>query len=63
MPGESDASLATISFEQKSSAGAQQALPPATLNSVTSVPSLCHGAPASKSRPTRFPSVSPTSPL
>lgn len=48
---------------RKSSAGAQQALAPATLNSVTSVPSLRHGSPASESLPSTFSNVLPTTPL
>lgn len=38
-------------------------MPPATLNSVTSVPSFCHGAPASKSLAITFSNVLPTTPL
>ena len=47
-------------LEQKSIVGAQQALPPATLNSVTSVPSFRHGVPASKSLAITFSNVLPT---
>lgn len=38
-------------------------MPPATLNSVTSVPSFRHGAPASKSLAITFSNVLPTTPL
>ncbi len=43
MSGDPDMPPATISLVQKPSVGPQYALPPATLNSVTSVPSFCHG--------------------
>lgn len=61
--GRVDMSLAKISLVQKSSVGAQQALPPATLNSVTSVPSFRHGAPALKYLADTFSNVLPTTPL
>ena len=42
--------------------GARYALPPAALNSVTSVPSFAHGRSAAKSRSSRFGGFAPVSP-
>lgn len=42
--------------------GARYALPPAALNSVTSVPSFTHGRSAAKSRSSRFGGFAPVSP-
>ena len=56
-------SQATISLLAMSYTGARYALEPATLNSVTSVPSLANGLSAVKSRSGRSCTRSPVSPL
>ena len=55
-------SQATISLDPISYTGAGYALPSATLNSVTSVPSFTHGRSAVKSRFSRFSALAPVSP-
>ena len=55
-------SQATISLDPMSHTGAGYALPSATLNSVTSVPSFTHGRSAVKSRFSRFSALAPVSP-
>lgn len=62
MSGLVDTDQETISFVQKSQTGAKYALPQGCLNSVTSVPSFSHGAPARKSRAIRLSNLSPTGP-
>lgn len=63
MSGCRPASQAVISLLAMSYTGARYALEPATLNSVTSVPSFSNGPSAPKSRLSRFGTFPPVSPL